>query len=434
MRLKHSPPPTSQVVLAFAVGWVLMALLTGCQVMPASETPTPNPAPLVQLGVRHAYLLDQMAAGPLRQKLEACAGVRAKPSQLSIGHRGAPLLFPEHTEESYRAAARQGAGLVECDVTFTKDRELVCRHAQCDLHETTNILLTSLAETCREPFRPAKLDPTTGEVIEPATARCCTSDLTAQQFLSLEGKMEGADPAAQTAQAYVQGTPAFRTDLYASGGTLLTHRQSIALLSELNVKFVPELKAPEVTMPFAGSYSQADYARRLIDDYREAGIPAEDVWLQSFSLADISLFREVDPAFARQAVWLDARPYTNPEFVPRVEDFAALKANGLNIIAPPLFALLALDDSGNIVPSAYAAAAREAGLELKTWTLERSGRIVQDVLGGGQDFYYLTVKPALTGDGDIYQVLDVLVQQAGVTGVFSDWPATVTYYANCMGL
>lgn len=26
-------------------------------------------------------------------------------------------------------------------VTFTKDKELVCRHAQCDLHTTTNILV-----------------------------------------------------------------------------------------------------------------------------------------------------------------------------------------------------------------------------------------------------------------------------------------------------
>ena len=24
-----------------------------------------------------------------------------------------------------------GAGILECDVTFTKDLELVCRHAQC---------------------------------------------------------------------------------------------------------------------------------------------------------------------------------------------------------------------------------------------------------------------------------------------------------------
>jgi glycerophosphoryl diester phosphodiesterase len=33
-----------------------------------------------------------------------------------------------------------GASVIECDVTFTKDAELVCRHAQCDLHTTTNIV------------------------------------------------------------------------------------------------------------------------------------------------------------------------------------------------------------------------------------------------------------------------------------------------------
>ena len=31
-------------------------------------------------------------------------------------------------------------------------------------------------------------------------------------------------------------------------------------------------------------------------------------------------------------------------------------------------------------------------------------------------------------------VLDVLARQVGIRGIFSDWPATVTYYANCMRL
>lgn len=34
----------------------------------------------------------------------------------------------------------------------------------------------------------------------------------------------------------------------------------------------------------------------------------------------------------------------------------------------------------------------------------------------------------------MYQVIDVLAQDVGVTGIFSDWPATVSYYASCMGL
>jgi glycerophosphoryl diester phosphodiesterase len=53
-----------------------------------------------------------------------------KSHDFSIGHRGASLHFPEHTKEGYVAAADMGAGIIECDVTFTKDQELVCRHSQ----------------------------------------------------------------------------------------------------------------------------------------------------------------------------------------------------------------------------------------------------------------------------------------------------------------
>ena len=30
-------------------------------------------------------------------------------------------------------------------------------------------------------------------------------------------------------------------------------------------------------------------------------------------------------------------------------------------------------------------------------------------------------------------LLDVLAKDVGVIGVFSDWPATTTFYANCRG-
>jgi glycerophosphoryl diester phosphodiesterase len=44
------------------------------------------------------------------------------------------------------------------------------------------------------------------------------------------------------------------------------------------------------------------------------------------------------------------------------------------------------------------------------------------------------VTNAINNDGDTFAMLDVLAQQVGVRGIFSDWPATVTYYANCKGL
>ena len=44
------------------------------------------------------------------------------------------------------------------------------------------------------------------------------------------------------------------------------------------------------------------------------------------------------------------------------------------------------------------------------------------------------VNDVINNDGDMYTVLDVLAKKVGISGIFSDWPATVTYYANCMGL
>ena len=81
-----------------------------------------------------------MDKGWLKDKLVQCKDGPFRKTDFSIGHRGAALQFPEHTKESYIAAARQGAGIVECDVTFTRDGNLVCRHAQNDLHTTTNTI------------------------------------------------------------------------------------------------------------------------------------------------------------------------------------------------------------------------------------------------------------------------------------------------------
>ena len=105
-----------------------------------------------------------------------------------------------------------------------------------------------------------------------------------------------------------------------------------------------------------------------------------------------------------------------------------LFAKNVRIIAPPMYMLLDLDKDGKIVPSIYAKKAKEAGLEIITWTLERSG-LLKD--GGG--WYYQTVSKAVNNDGDMLEVLHVLDKEVGILGIFSDWPATVTFYANCMG-
>ncbi|QBF31437.1 glycerophosphodiester phosphodiesterase family protein [Thalassococcus sp. S3] len=379
---------------------------------------------LTGYGPRPAFLIDKLPEGELKSTLMACRGQEMQRSLFSIGHRGAPMQFPEHTVESNVAAAQMGAGILECDVTFTEDHELVCRHAQNDLHTTTNILLTDLADTCVTPFAPASGG-------TDATAECRTSEVTLEEFRTLTPKMDSSDKTATTAEGYQGGIAGWRTDLYTADATLMTHAESIALFKSLGAKFTPELKAPSVEMPHNG-FSQEDYAQKLVDEYKEAGIPPEDVWLQSFNLEDVLYWIENEPEFGAQAVYLDDTynvdgfGHMDPSTYP--DTMQSLYDRGVRYIAPPLWMLVTLQD-GQIVPSAYANEAQAAGLNIITWTLERSGP-----LGGGGGWYYQSITDATTHDGVTYELLHVLAQDVGVAGVFSDWPATVTYYANCVGL
>jgi glycerophosphoryl diester phosphodiesterase len=279
-----------------------------------------------------------------------------------------------------------GAGILECDVTFTSDKELVCRHDQCDLHTTTNILLTPLAAQCTQPFSPAEFD-ASGVRTKAASALCCTSDLSLAQFRSLKGKMDASDPAALTPQEFQGGPPNWR--------------------------------------------------------YKEAGISPKDVFAQSFNRSDILYWIRHEPSFGRQAVYFDDRyetaiPALNPNdpstWNPTMQQ---LVAQGVRIIAPPMWVLLTVEN-GKIVPLLYAREARKAGLDIITWTLERSGRIVQEVLPtkgtASPEFYYQATLDALHNDGDILVTLDVLARQVGILGIFSDWAATVSFYANCTKL
>ena len=401
--------------------WLLAAVLP----VAAQDIVLPREA---QIGPRPFYLVDKMKDGPLKRELSQCTGPFRK-TDFSIGHRGAAMQFPEHSRESYMAAARMGAGVIECDVTFTKDRQLVCRHSQCDLHTTTNILsVPALAAKCSQAFSPA--DPATGKK---ASAKCCTSDITLAEFKSLTAKMDGFNPDGKTVEDYQNGTPRWRTDLYANSGTLMTHDESIALIKSLGAKFTPELKAPEVPMPFDGDYTQEKYATQMLGAYKSAGIPPAHVFAQSFNLADILYWVKTEPEVAAQAVYLEDRYEKRGLDPARPETWkpsmAELKAQGVKILAPPIYAMLALNAEGKIVPSEYARAAKAAGLDLIGWSLERDGPLHK---GGG--FYHSSVKAAIDRDGDTLTVLDVLAKQVGVRAMFSDWPATTTFYANCMGM
>jgi len=382
----------------------------------------------VELGARPALLVADMRDGPLKARLQGCLSEPPRRTEFSIGHRGAGLVYPEHTLEAYEAGFRMGAGTLECDVTFTKDSVLVCRHSQNDLATTTDILLTPLASTCIQPFTPARLA-ANGAVTRAARAECRTSELTLAEFKTLQGKVDAFDPAAQSVERFVAPTRPARPDLGAGieRGTLLTHAESIALFQRLGVRMTPELKAPSVKLPFNG-LTREQLAQKLVDEYRAAGVPPSEVWPQSFARRDVEYCLEHEPELGIRAVLLDGTVL--PRGAPRAKRLASYKAAGINIWGPPLFVLLDLDAEGRIVPSRAARAARAAGLDIIAWTLERSGSLT----AANNGFYYRTIDAAVTREGDVMQVVDVLARDVGVRGIFSDWPATVSFYAGCAGL
>jgi len=165
-------------------------------------------------------------------------------------------------------------------------------------------------------------------------------------------------------------------------------------------------------------------------------VPASQVFAQSFNLGDVLYWVQNEPAFGAQAVYLDDADLTaNPPIpVPTQAEMQSWVDQGVKIWAPPTWVLLAPNKAGTgFVPSKAAKAAKAVGLDLITWTLERSG-ILADGSGG---FYYQSVENVLANkknEGVALEALDVLGRQVGIRGIFSDWPGTVTYYANCMGL
>lgn len=111
----------------------------------------------------------------IKTSLQTCANPLT-PNTMSVSHRGTPLVYPEHTTEGYVHAMQLGANWIECDIAVTKDMQMVCRHSQCDLSSTTNILqIPTLAAKCTVPNK-----------------MCCTFDFTLAEYRQLCGVAYGA--------------------------------------------------------------------------------------------------------------------------------------------------------------------------------------------------------------------------------------------------
>ena len=100
----------------------LAALVSRAAATPCSSSaPGQKPITSIQLGPRPYWLVNDMESGTLKDKLLSCSEQAMRPSRFSIGHRGGGTLqIPEESVQSELAGARMGAGVLECDVTFSK--------------------------------------------------------------------------------------------------------------------------------------------------------------------------------------------------------------------------------------------------------------------------------------------------------------------------
>jgi len=371
-------------------------------------------ADIVTLGDRPYHLLDAMRPSALKDELIQCATTRSsfKKSDFSISHRGANLHYPEHTERSLKAASLMGAGILECDVTFTSDHELVCRHSQCDLHHTTDVVT--------RPEMNAKCTIPWSEGVAP---QCCTSDFTLEELKTLCAKMDtsGANVSA-TLEFGHGGISEVPTNIHQyECPSILTHREYIGLIMAHGGKYTPELKTPEVDMPYDGQYTQQMYAQQMIDEYIEMDIDPEDVWPQSFNIDDAIYWIE-HTDFGEQVVLLDER--YNDNATSTFEEYSVYLKQasdaGVHIVAPHMSMLVQQDESAafGLVESDYTKVAKQNGLEIITWTLERISPY---------DFWDRR-------EGSVYELLYVLAHNVEILGIHTDWPAPVTFFANCMNL
>jgi glycerophosphoryl diester phosphodiesterase len=384
----------------------------------------------VQLGPRPYFLLNDMKDSKLKTDLTECAEEKKlfALSDFAIGHRGAPLQFPEHTQPSYEAAAMMGAGLVECDITFTSDLELVCRHAQCDLHTTTDVVTRpELNAKCTTPWSPG------------VTPQCCTSDFTLEEIKTLCAKMDSSgDVNSEDALGYAYGgTADFRTDLYqTSCPKVLTHKESIAVIHAKGAKFIPEAKAPMVPMPFR-NFTQQDYAAKVVQEYLDMGVDPEDVWLQSNTVADIEYW--VTTPFGAQALMLD---FDDDRVVDDDAEYLdQVASTGVQFFGPPMWKLVAPNPeagkdiyTSDMIPSTFAEQIKARNMTIIPWTLDRTGSPLDKPVS--TDYYWQTLQGQglnLT-EGSRFDLLDVLYKDVGIAAIFDDWPAVSAFYANCMDI
>ena len=306
---------------------------------------------------------------------------------LVYGHRGAAGHRPEHTLESYRLAARQGADLIEPDLVSTRDHQLVVRHEPA-IGGTTDVA-----------DHPEFAVRRTTKVIDGVTFadEWFTEDFTLAELRTLRAR---------------ERLPAVRGTRYDGRFGIVTFAEVIALRTELErelgrpVGLVPELK-------------HSTYFRAL-------GLPLEEPFLASVEALDGIVVQSFEVGNLEHLTGLtrmqllgapDGRPADGDRTYGDMATADGLRAiaRHAEIVGPAKRYLVPRDaDERSLAPTSFVADAHAAGLQVVPYTFRDENRFLPAELRRGDD-------PNARGDAEAeYRQFYAL----GVDGVFTDHPDT----------
>ena len=387
-----------------------------------------------------------------------------KRSAKSMSFGGASMQFPSHTNESYTAAVRMGAGALSCQIAFTRDTtpasvqtRAVCRDAVCDLAHTTDILAhATLRNKCT--------------YLQGSHPVCCVTSLTADEYDNLVAILPTfGDSSAATIDQYaasVQRTEAWRTTVYQDGACFkpMFVRDFIKFAQTNNVTMLPELLDGDYSM-ITSADTPAEAAQLLAAAFN--GVDSQYVFPQSTNVEHVKSWLSSASAYTlTNAVYRfhEAGDHTwNSTYAHHFEELLALE-NPIRYASTGLQELLQTAEwgiGGDLQASEVTTFFQEhcigifAGT-LESWTFySRSprphgldGANVQTQLGAtlheNKDWakLYLNatkdvassedLERVMRKDADIILLLDALFEVVKVQGVYSEWPSTVSHYINCV--
>ncbi len=334
-----------------------------------------------------ALALD--AAGPARWPFSTLDGERP----LVIAHRGASGERPEHTLPAYARAIEQGADYIEPDLVITRDGHLVARHDN-ELSLTTDV-------EAHPPFAARRRTQTvdgrswTGWFVE---------DFTLAELRQLRARERW--PQLRPASAAFDGLFAIPT----LGEILQLVRENETALGR-RIGVYPETKH---AAHFArlGLPLEPVLVRQLHGaGYRDAAAAA---LLQSFEPTSLQRLALLSPLRRVQVVAERGAP-ADADTPGSVRAFADLLAPGgfariaewAQGIAPAKGLVIGRDRQGRLArPTDLVARAHNAGLMVHCWTFRDEDRFLPADLAGDPQ-------------AEVARFL-----QAGVDGVFTDFPAT----------